>query len=185
MAREMSPEPYGAVGVVQGEEQARGRAARPRVNTQRIWAEVDKASFAIISYVTPSGEPRSSGIVYAVRDHHLYFAIAPGSWKARHIADRQPVAVTVPVRRGGLLSLLVPIPPATVTFHTRAIVHAAGTLDVRAVSKKLESLVPKERRAVAIILELVPEGPFLSYGIGVSLKAMVDPVAAQAHVPTA
>jgi hypothetical protein len=179
----MSTAEYSGVEVVRGESPARGRAALHRASAEEVWGEVSKASFAIISYVTPNGEPRSSGVVYAVRDHHLYFAVASDSWKARHIADRQQVAVTVPVRRGGLLSLLVPIPPATVSFHARAIVHPAGMLDVRSVSKKLESLVPKERRAVATILELVPEGTFLTFGIGVSLREMTDPVAAQAHVP--
>ncbi len=142
-----------------------------------------KASFAIISYVTPAGEPRSSGVVYGVRDHYLFLAVAPRSWKARHITDGQEVAVTVPVRRGGLLSLLLPIPPATVSFHARAMVHPAGTLDARSVSRKFESMVPKERRPVATILEFVPEGTFLTYGIGVSLKGMIDPVTAMAHVP--
>jgi hypothetical protein len=183
MARELSTQKYGGVEMIRGETHTRGPATMPRASVERIWAEIGKASFAIVSYVTPSGEPRSCGVVYAVRDHHLYLAVASDSWKARHIADRQQVAVTVPVRRGGLLALVVPIPPATVSFHARAIVHPAGTLDVRSVSKKLESLVPKERRAVATILELVPEGMFLTYGIGVSLKAMIDPVAAQAHVP--
>jgi hypothetical protein len=154
-----------------------------RPDTDRTWGAIAKASFAIISYVTPNGEPRSSGVVYAECDHHLYFAVAPGSWKARHILDDREVAVTVPVRRGGILSLLLPIPPATISFHARAIVHPAGTLEVCSVSRKLESLVPEERRAVATILELVPEGTFLTYGIGVSLRAMADPVAALGHVP--
>ena len=183
MARELSTEKHGGVKIVRGETHTRGPATKPRTSVEPIWAEIGKASFAIVSYVTPTGEPRSSGVVYAVRDHHLYLAVAPDSWKARQIRDGQQVAMTVPVRRGGLLSLLVPIPPATVSFHARAIVHPPGSLDVRSVSKKLESLVPEERRAVATILELVPEGMFLTYGIGVSLRAMIDPVAAQAHVP--
>jgi hypothetical protein len=155
------------------------------VSTERVWEVVCRDSFAVISYVTPAGEPRSSGIVYAVSDHHLYFAVAPGSWKARHIVDGHEVAVTVPDRRGGVLSLLVPIPPATITFHARAIVHPPGALDLHALSGKLESLVPAERRAVATIIELVPEGTFLTYGIGVSLRAMTDPAKALAHVPVA
>jgi hypothetical protein len=183
MAREFPTEKVSGVGIGRGDSPPRGRVTTPRASAEQVWTEVGKASFAIISYVTPTGEPRSSGVVYAVRDHHLYTAVASDSWKARHIGDRQQVAVTVPVRRGGLLSLLVPIPPATVSFHARAIVHPAGTLDVRSVSKKLESLVPEERRAVATILELVPEGIFLTYGIGVSLKEMIDPVAALGHVP--
>jgi hypothetical protein len=43
--------------------------------------------------------------------------------------------------------------------------------------------VPDERRAAACIMELVPEGAFLTYGIGVPLMQMRDPAAARAHVP--
>jgi hypothetical protein len=160
------------------------KATKPRLTSQQVWAEVGKASFAIVSHVTPAGEPRSSGVVYAEERHHLYVAVAPDGWKARQITDDQEVAVTIPVRRGGPLSLVLPIPPATISFHARAIAHPAGSLDLRTVSKKLLSLLPKDRRA-ATVLELVPEDSFLTYGIGVSLKAMMDPVAARAHVPTA
>jgi hypothetical protein len=159
-------------------------ATTPRLTSQEVWAEVGKASFAIVSHVTPAGKPRSSGVVYAEERHHLYVAVAPDGWKARQIADHQQVAVTIPVRRGGPLSLLLPIPPATISFHARVIAHPAGSLDLRTVSKKLLSLLPKDRRA-ATVFELVPEDTFLTYGIGVSLKAMMDPVAARAHVPTA
>jgi hypothetical protein len=55
----------------------------------------------------------------------LYLVVAPDSWKARHITARGQVAVTVPVRRRGLLSLVLPMPPATVSFHAWAIVHPA------------------------------------------------------------
>ena len=92
------------------------------------------------------------------------------------------ISVTVPVRRGGLLSLLLPIPPATISFQTRAVVHPAGSIDIASRSKKLASLLPSDRRA-ATLIELVPEGSFLTYGIGVSLKAMMDPATALAHVP--
>ena len=130
----------------------------------------------------PAGEPRSAGGV--CRGTHHLRCRRTGRWKARQITDDQQVAVTIPVRRGGPLSLLLPIPPATISFHARAIAHPAGSLDLRTVSKKLLSLLPKDRRA-ATVLELVPEDNFLTYGIGVSLKAMTDPVAARAHVPTA
>ena len=159
------------------------KATTPRLTSRQVWAEIGKASFAIVSHVTPAGGPRSSGVVYAEERHHLYVAVAPDGWKARQITDDRQVAVTIPVRRGGALSLLLPIPPATISFHARAIAHPAGSLDLRTVSKKLLSLLPKDRRA-ATVLELVPEGTFLTYGIGVSLKAMMDPVAARAHVPT-
>jgi hypothetical protein len=42
--------------------------------------------------------------MYAAAPGRLYVAIAPDSWKARHIPATDQVAVTVLVRRGGLLS---------------------------------------------------------------------------------
>jgi hypothetical protein len=165
-------------------ERRRGATSAPSLSSDTVWGELDRASFAIISYVTPAGEPRSSGVVYGVHERHLYVVVAPDSWKARQIADGQPVAVTVPVRRGGLLSLFAPIPPATITFRARARVYPAGSLDPGSVSKKLQALLPKDRRE-ATVLELVPEATFLTYGIGVSLLAMRDPAVARAHIPVA
>jgi hypothetical protein len=154
-----------------------------RLTSEQVWHELAKASFAVISYVTPEGEPRSSGVVYKTVGRRLYLAVAPDSWKARQIKAGGQVAVTVPVRRGGLLSLLLPIPPATVSFHARAVVHPAGELDLGAISHSLESLLPAERRADACVIELLPEGTFLAYGLGVSLAEMRNPVIARARVP--
>ncbi len=132
--------------------------------------------------MNPAGEPRASGVVCAAGRGRLYVVTAQDSWKARQISDGDEVAVTVPIRRGGLLSLVAPIPPATVSFHARATVHPAGSVSIESVSKKLASLLPRERR-IGSLLELVPEGSFLTYGLGVSLREMAKPDAALAHVP--
>jgi len=79
--------------------------------------------------------------------------------------------------------LVAPIPPATVSFHATAIVHPAGSLAARSLSKELASLLPAERRASACIIEIMPEGAFLTYGLGVSLQKMRTPAAARARVP--
>jgi len=110
-------------------------------------------------------------------------AVAPDSWKAKHVAGSGRVAVTVPVRRGGILSLVAPIPPATISFHGTAIVHPAGSPQVRSLLKELGSLIPAERQASGSIIEIVPEGAFVTYGLGVSLMRMRDPAASQARVP--
>jgi hypothetical protein len=153
------------------------------LTSDQVWAALAKASFAVVSYVTPAGAPRSSGVVYAVAGRRLYVAVAPESWKARHIALSGQVAVTVPVRRGGVLALLLPIPPATVSFHAPAIVHPAGSPERQSLPKALEALLPAERRAASTLLEIIPEGHFLTYGLGVSLMQMRSPAAARARVP--
>jgi hypothetical protein len=157
----------------------------PRITTEQVWQQLDTASFAVISYVTPVGEARSSGVVYKTVAKRLYMAVAPDSWKARHIANGKHVSVTVPVRRGGVLALVLPIPPATITFQATAIVHAAGSIKIGSLSKELESLLPVERRDVAVIIELLPEGNFLTYGVGVPLMDMRKPELARAVVPVA
>jgi hypothetical protein len=155
------------------------------VTSEAVWRVLAKASFAVLGHVNAAGEPRSSGVVYGVADRRLFVAVAADGRKAREIRDGDTVAVTVPVRRGGLLALCVPIPPATVTFHARATVHPAGSLDIGSISRELEKLIPEARKAGSCVLELVPEGQFLTYGIGVSLVAMANPALALAHVPVA
>jgi hypothetical protein len=152
----------------------------PELSTEQVWRELAKASFAVIGHVTPSGDPRSSGVLYKAIDHRLFVVTAPDGWKAKHIAATPRVSVTVPVRRGGLLSLVLPIPPATISFHAAAVVHPAGSMDVPA---DLSSLVPDERRSSSCIIELLPEAMFATYGIGVPLMKMRDPAQSRARVP--
>jgi hypothetical protein len=164
-------------------DHATGRTPAPRLTTERVWNQLQKASFAVISHVTPAGKPRASGVVCAAAGRRVYVVTAADSWKARQISDGDEVAVTVPIRRGGLLALIAPIPPATVSFHATATVHPAGSVNIESVSKKLASQLPKERRQAGCLLELVPHGNFLTYGLGVSLQDMAKPAAALAHVP--
>ncbi len=159
------------------------RSTGPPLSSEQVWRALAKASFAILGHVTASGEPRSSGVVYTTVGRRLYVAVAPDSWKAKQVAASGEVAVTVPVRRGGILSLVLPIPPATISFHGSAVVHPAGSPQVRSLGKELGSLLPAERRASAAIIEIVPEGAFVTYGLGVSLMQMRSPAAARARVP--
>jgi hypothetical protein len=160
-----------------------GQRAGLRLTSEQVWRALAKASFAVVGYVTPSGEPRSTGVVYKAVGGRMYVAVAPDGWKAKHIAASGRVAVTVPVRRGGILSLLLPIPPATISFHGTAIVHPAGSPEVRARLKDLGALLPPERQATACLVEILPAGEFLTYGIGVPLMEMRDPAAARGRVP--
>lgn len=153
------------------------------LSTEQVWKAIAKGSFAILSYTTPANDPRSSGVMYKALERRLFVAVARDSWKARHIPASGRVAVTVPVRRGGLLSLVAPIPPATISFHATARVHTAGSPEVAPLLKELAPLLPTERRSTSSIIEIVPEGRFVTYGIGVSLRNMRDPDAARARVP--
>ena len=131
----------------------------------------------------PGGDPRSSGVVYGIADRRLYIAVAADGWKARQIATGQAVAVTVPVRRGGILSLLLPIPPATITFRRHGDGPPGRLARCRLGVEGARELVPDGGKAPSPVIELVPEGRFLTYGIGVSLMDMRVPSLARASVP--
>ena len=150
-----------------------------------VWRELARQSFAVFSHVNAAGEPRSSGVVYGLVGHRLYMVVAPDSWKARQVATGDQVSMTVPIRRGGILSLLFPIPPATISFHARATVYPAGLADMAALPKELTHLLPEEGRGSSCVIELVPEGQFLTYGLGVPLLEMRNPAVARAHVAVA
>ena len=63
-----------------------GQPTAARLTTEQVWHQLAKASFAVLGYVTPSGEPRSSGVVYQTVGRRLYAAVALDSWKAKHVA---------------------------------------------------------------------------------------------------
>ncbi|BCB83026.1 pyridoxamine 5'-phosphate oxidase family protein [Phytohabitans suffuscus] len=156
-----------------------------RCSSEAIWRVLGKASFAVLSHVTPSGEPRSSGVVYRLVGHRLYVAVGEDSWKARHIAADGRVAVTVPVRRGGIMSLLLPIPPATISFAAMAAVHPPGPLPAGPIAEQLGPLLPPQRLESTCLVEIEPRGHFVTYGIGVPLTRMRIPDLARARVPVA
>jgi hypothetical protein len=108
--------------------------------------------------------------------------VAADSWKARTIREAQVVAFTVPVRRGGLLALLFPIPPATITFRARAHVGEPAILDKSSLPPRFARLLPASTEP-SVLLRLTPQGDFLTYGIGVSLMDMRKPELAEARVP--
>src|SRR3954451_7209638 len=95
-----APEEVGAM-TRQHEIPDSSAAHRPGLTAEQVWRELSRASFAVISYVTPGGEPRSSGVLCAAAQRRLFATVDAHSWKARAITDGSPVAVTIPLRRGG------------------------------------------------------------------------------------
>jgi hypothetical protein len=162
--------------------EANRRPAGPRLSAQQVWSAVARSSFAVISHVTPARAPRSSGVVYTVSGGSMYVAVAPDSWEARHIGADGMVAVTVPIRRGGPLSLIFPIPPATISFAGVAALHPA---DMLTGAPGLARLVPSSRLANCTIVEIRPISHFMTYGLAVPLWQMRDPARARARISTA
>jgi hypothetical protein len=74
---------------------------------------------------------------------------------------------------------------ATITFHGTVSVHRAGSAETSALLKGLGSLIPAERRATGWVIEIVPEGEFLTHALGVPLREMSNPAPSLARVAAA
>lgn len=155
----------------------------PALTPEQVWRAVEKASYAVVCHLTPRGEPRSTGVLYHAQNRRLYVVVGKDSFKARHIAADGRVSVTVSVRKGGVLAAFAPIPPATVSFAGTATVHPPTTPALTDVVTAMGRLLPPAQQGDLALLEIVPHGTFLTYGVGVSLMTMRRPEAAWARTP--
>ena len=155
-----------------------------QVTTASIWRYLCDHHFAVLSWVTPTGEARSAGIVYVVRNHSLLIGTEETSWKAKHIIANPHVSVTVTVHRRILFLPWIQIPDATITLHGRAHVKNVNEVDPSVNRDLTRGMVEDPiRDQHTCIIEVSPEGEFLTYGIDVSLQAMRDPQKAMGRAP--
>jgi uncharacterized protein YhbP (UPF0306 family) len=154
------------------------------VTTADVWREIEKRSFAVLGFVTPRGEARTAGIVYAVRDRELYIVTGHDSWKIRHIVSNPHVSLTVTISKRIPFLPWVQIPAATISFQGEASLHAVGDVSPEIPRKLLRGLdvAPALRNEVCVI-RIRPAGRFVTYGVGVPLRTMRNPDAARGQAP--
>jgi len=155
-----------------------------QLSAQQVWQIIDKELFAVVGMVNAHNEARTAGILYAVRDRKLYFITGRDTWKARHIAANPHVSVTVPIAKRVPIMPWMKIPQATITFQGTSHVCGAGEAMPDLLQKLLGPMAnDKELIAGSCLIEIVPEGEFVTYGIGVRLIEMRDPNKARGRAP--
>lgn len=55
------------------------RSTEKPVTTEMVWREIEHRTFAVLSYVTPAGHPRATGVLYGLADDAVYVVKRPGS----------------------------------------------------------------------------------------------------------
>ena len=153
--------------------------------TQQVWQSIERHIFAVLAWVTPSGEARTAGIVYTVADREFYIVTGPQTWKARHIAANRHVSLTVTVPKRIPLMPWLKIPAAAITFHGEATIRPIGEAPGPILHALLRGLEGEVEQLDMCLIEVTPVGHFVTYGIGVPLLVMRDPKRATARVPVA
>ena len=155
-----------------------------QITTDQVWEIVAKKLFAVLGMVTARGEARTVGIVYIEHDRKLYVGTRQSSWKARHVRQNPHVSLTIPIAKRIPLLPWFKIPAATITCAGTAMVLDPAEVDPEVCERLFRSMAEDPAQLAQLcILELIPQGDFLTYGVGVSLLQMREPAQAQARVP--
>ncbi len=154
------------------------------VTTKIVWQAIEKELFAVLGMVTSKGEARTVGIVYLVQGRKFYIGTGLKTWKARHIATNPAVSMTIPIARRVPIAPWVRIPQATITFSGTARiipgVEAPRDLLQLVFRHKAED---RDFMKDTCLIEVTPQGDFLTYGIGIPLIKMREPELARGRAP--
>jgi hypothetical protein len=154
--------------------------------SSQVWAELEKELFAVLGMVTPKGHARTAGIIYIVRDRKLYIGTGADTWKARHVAANPNVSLTIPIAKRIPLLPWIKIPAATITFS-----GTARLIPMEQAGPELLSAVFRQQAtdnaalSNQVIIEVTPQGDFVTYGVGVPLMKMRSPELARGRAPVA
>ena len=155
-----------------------------QLSSDQVWQAIEKELFAVLGMVTASGEARTVGIVYVVRDRKLVIATGQDTWKARHIAANPHVSITIPIAKRIPIMPWIKIPAATITFSGVARISPAQDAPpdlLRAVFRQMADDAAMVARSC--LIEVTPEKEFVTYGVGVPLLRMRVPEQARGRAP--
>ena len=157
-----------------------------QLSSELVWKELGKEIFAVLGMVTAKGEARTIGVVYIVHNKKIYISTRKDAWKARHIRTNPCVSMTVPIAKHIPLMPWIKIPAATISFSGRACVlqpDEVGNYVLHSLFRGLET--DREMLDTTAVIAIEPEGEFVTYGIGIPMIEMRDPVKARGRAPVA
>lgn len=150
---------------------------------EQVWEELGKQLFAVLGMVNAQNEARTIGMVYVARDYRIYMVTGQETWKVRYVQQNPHVSITVPIAKRIPLLPWIKIPAATITFAGVARARAMDEVDDSVLNALLRGLEnDPEMREKSCIIEVEPEGDFITYGVGVSLMTMRTPAKSRGRV---
>ena len=152
--------------------------------TENIWKAIEKELFAVLGMVTRDHESRTVGIVYIVSDRKFYIGTGLKTWKARHISKNPDVSLTVPIAKKIPFAPWVKIPQVTITFAGKAKVIPGKNVHPDLLKAVFHHKADdKEFMKSNCVIEVVPVGEFITYGVGIPLIKMSQPKLARGKAP--
>ena len=147
-----------------------------KLTSEQVWIELKKEIFAVLGMVNSKNEARTVGVVYIVHNRKIYISTRTEEWKTRHIQNNPHVSITVPIAKRIPLMSWIKIPAVTITFSGTAKVQDAKNVDNDILHPLLNGLEKDPEKLVGLsVLEIEPQGEFVTYGVGIPLMQMRFP----------
>ena len=155
-----------------------------QLTPDQVWEVIDNNIFAVIGMVTRKNEARTVGVNYVVRDRRLYIGTSKNAWKVRHVQQNPHVSLTIPVHKSVPLMPWIKVPPAAITFHGQGKIIAIEDAPPGVLQALYSDSAEETHKMFDLcLIEVTPQKDFITYGIGVSLLEMRDPVQARGRAP--
>jgi hypothetical protein len=144
--------------------------------TGNVWKAIEDELFAVLGMVTKENQARTVGIAYIVKDKKLYIGTGLGTWKVRHIQQNPQVSITIPIAKRIPIAPWVKVPQATITFSgtARVIPSTDASYELNKAVFRHYADDPQFMQDNCLI-EVSPEGDFITYGVGIPLMKMRHP----------
>ena len=148
------------------------------------WDAIQNQLFCVLGMVNQQNQARTVGVVYAVQDRKLYVGTGIDTWKTKHIQGNPHISVTVPIPKRVPFLPWIMIPQATITFSGTATITEARKINHDLLKDIFRHKVddPTFLNDTCVI-EIIPHGEFVTYGVGVPLMKMRHPDQARGRAP--
>lgn len=147
-----------------------------KLESDQVWEVIEKELFCVLGMVSAAGEARTVGVVYLVRDRTFYIGTGFQTWKARHISANPAVSITIPIAKRVPIAPWIKVPQATITCSGTARVFPCEEADPGLLKLVFRHYADDpEFMKDNCLIEVTPQGEFLTYGIGIPLFQMRHP----------
>ena len=144
--------------------------------------QFQKNMWLVLATVNDRQQPQSSLVMYQSDGRDLYIQTGKITVKAKNIMKNNKVSVTIPIYKN-LFHKFIPAPPAEIHFKGLAEILPFEDEYARQVWRKyLKHELPEELQKESIWIKITPSRKINTYGLGIMLWNMRDPIKAKKTV---
>jgi hypothetical protein len=149
---------------------------------EKVRKVIKESMWLVLTTLDKNNIPYSSVLVYQSDGNTIICQTGEDTLKANNVRGNKHVAVTIPIRKN-LLHKIIPAPPAEIHFTTTAEIIQRDDKEAKVIFSKYLTHTEKSNLPQDYIwLKILIPSKVTTYGVGVPLLKMRNPLIARKHV---